>query len=79
MGRPVYPYELGDPDFSWLISNFQEQHPNYSSSETTALPLVFIKTCEYEDIFVQDDSPCAEDGVPNPAPEVDSTNLVKER
>ena len=43
MGRPVYQYELADPDFSWLVSSFQENHPDYSFAETTTLPVVFIQ------------------------------------
>lgn len=43
MGRPVYQYELSDPDFSWLIDNFQDSNPGYSLSESTSLPMVFIK------------------------------------
>lgn len=42
MGRPVFPYELGDPDFSWLISNFQENNPEYAVVENSSLPVVFI-------------------------------------
>ena len=44
MGRPLYPYELGDPDFAWLLSNFTEQHPGYVMLDSTCLPVVFIKT-----------------------------------
>jgi hypothetical protein len=43
MGRPIYPYELGDPDFSWLISHFQENNPEYKVVENTCLPVVFIE------------------------------------
>ena len=43
MGRPVFPHELNDPDFCWLISNFQENHPNYISVDSGALPLVFVQ------------------------------------
>lgn len=42
MGRPIFNYELGDPDFSWLISTFKENHPEYSFIETTGLPILFI-------------------------------------
>ena len=42
MGRPVYPYELGDPDFTWLISNFRENNPTFTPVENTCLPVVFI-------------------------------------
>jgi hypothetical protein len=42
MGRPIYAYELQDPDFSWLISNFQENFPHYTYIENGSLPVVFI-------------------------------------
>ncbi|MCO6430769.1 MAG: hypothetical protein J5J00_07900 [Deltaproteobacteria bacterium] len=44
MGRPIYSYELSDPDFSWLISNFRENHPDYSALESSSLPVVFISS-----------------------------------
>jgi hypothetical protein len=44
MARPVYPYELHDPDFCWLIDNFRENNPQYIMYEDTCLPLVFIET-----------------------------------
>lgn len=42
MGRPIYPYELSDPDFSWLLNTFRESHPEYFLVEDTCLPVVFI-------------------------------------
>lgn len=42
MGRPIYNYELGDPDFSWLISSFKENNPDYTFVEANSLPLLFI-------------------------------------
>lgn len=42
MGRPIYNYELTDPDFSWLISNFKENNPSYTLIESSGLPIVFI-------------------------------------
>jgi|GEM_PF-6064250 len=43
MGRAVYQHELTDPDFVWLLSRFQETHPQYIFIESTALPAIFIK------------------------------------
>ena len=43
MGRPIYPHELEDPDFAWLISTYRENHPHCSPVESTCLPIVFIK------------------------------------
>jgi len=42
MGRPLYPYELGDPDFSWLISHFLETRPEFVLMEASCLPVVFL-------------------------------------
>jgi hypothetical protein len=46
MARPVYPYELDDPDFSWLISRFREEHPEYLLLDVVTLPLILIKVPE---------------------------------
>lgn len=43
MGRPIYPQEMGDPDFFWLISSFRENHPDYSLIEIGSLPMVLIR------------------------------------
>ncbi len=50
-----------DPDFSWLISNFQENHPHYIAVEDGCLPVVFIGNRDSltEEQFVQDDTPPA--------------------
>lgn len=42
MGRPVFNYELSDPDFSWLISSFKENNPNYAYVEASGVPIAFI-------------------------------------
>ncbi len=46
MARPVYPHELCDPDFQWLISNYKESHPNLLVVESTFLPLILIQVDE---------------------------------
>ncbi len=43
MCRPIYPYELGDPDFSWLLATFQESHPNYVLIDSSCLPLILVE------------------------------------
>ena len=43
MCRPIYPYELGDPDFSWLLATFQESHPNFVLIDSSCLPLVLVE------------------------------------
>ena len=43
MARAVYQHELNDPDFSWLLSRFQESHPEYAFVDSVTLPAVFIQ------------------------------------
>ncbi len=43
MGRPVYPHELSDSDFSWLINSYRENNPHAVLVESSCLPLVLIK------------------------------------
>jgi hypothetical protein len=43
MGRPVYPHELNDPDFSWLINSFRESNPNSTMVDISCLPLVLFR------------------------------------
>jgi|GEM_PF-6003092 len=43
MGRPVYPYELADPDFAWLLTHFQESHPAYIAVQDIGLPVVMVE------------------------------------
>ena len=42
MARPVYPYEMSDPDFVWLLETFHENRPGYVTVQETCLPLVLI-------------------------------------
>lgn len=58
MGRPIYPYELNDPDFSWLISSFQESFPEYSFIENSCLPVVFIENhCVLSKEYTEEEKP----------------------
>ncbi len=43
MGRPIYNYELTDPDFSWLVNSYKENNPKYSFVDTSGVPISFIK------------------------------------
>ena len=43
MARAVYQFELNDPDISWLISKFQENHPEFMLFDTSSLPILLIK------------------------------------
>lgn len=42
MGRPIYSYELDDPDLTWLIESFCEANPHYSCVQGGSLPVVLI-------------------------------------
>lgn len=42
MGRPIYTSELTDPDFSWLIEGYRQQHPECLSVEMACVPVVLI-------------------------------------
>ena len=42
MARPIYHYELDDPDFSWLIASFRDSHPSYVPVESNCLPIILI-------------------------------------
>jgi len=42
MVRPIYAHEMCDPDFSWLISTFRDNNPDYMTVESTCLPVVLI-------------------------------------
>lgn len=70
MGRPIFNYELGDQDFSWLISNFKENNPNYTVLESSSLPVVFIGSSESpvetpsEEVPSFDIVPCEDDKKP---------------
>lgn len=58
MGRPIYPYELGDQDFSWLITTYQESHPGYIMVDSIGVPLVLIKVDgNHKALFHPDDLP----------------------
>lgn len=55
MVRPIYMHELADPDFSWLLTTFKENHPNYISVEGAGLPLVLINIEKSDPTDVQDE------------------------
>ena len=57
MGRPIFPYELGDQDFSWLITTFQETHPGYVMVDSIGVPLVLIKVESQDKVLHHDDLP----------------------
>jgi hypothetical protein len=43
MGRAIYPHELGDADFAWLVNSYREAHPDAMLIEEPSLPLVLFR------------------------------------
>lgn len=43
MARAVFQHELSDPDFTWLLTTFQERHPEYFTVDGSALPITLVK------------------------------------
>jgi hypothetical protein len=48
MARPIFTPELADADFSWLLTTFKENHPEYHAIEISGLPVVMFKVTEDE-------------------------------
>ena len=42
MGRPIFSYELTDPDFAWLLDSYRESHPDSLILESPCLPVVLL-------------------------------------
>ena len=42
MGRAIYPHELTDADFSWLISTYRENNPSAVMIESPCLPVALF-------------------------------------
>ncbi len=42
MARPVYPHELVDPDFQWLVNTYKESHPEAVLIDSSCLPVVLV-------------------------------------
>ncbi len=43
MGRPVYPHELNDPDFTWLLNSFRESNPHCVVVDSPCMPVVIFR------------------------------------
>ena len=41
--RPLFPFEMEDPDFSWLINKFLESRPEFRVVESPCLPVILIQ------------------------------------
>lgn len=48
MARAVYPHEITDPDFQWLLNNYCESHPNAFKLDSGSLPVVIITGTEVQ-------------------------------
>lgn len=46
MARAVYPHEINDPDFQWLLNNYCENHPGAFKLDSGSLPVVIISGSE---------------------------------
>ena len=46
MARAVYPHEVTDPDFQWLLNNYCESHPGAFKLDSGSLPVVIITGSE---------------------------------
>ena len=46
MARPIYPHELTDPDFQWLMSTYKETHPHVFMVEMSCLPVLMVVCTE---------------------------------
>lgn len=42
MARAVFPHEITDPDFQWLLNTYCETHPTALRLDTSCLPVVII-------------------------------------
>ena len=58
MARSVYPFELQDEDFSWLINNYLEENPNCFTLEVDGCPVILLSECN----ITSDDLSCSENG-----------------
>jgi hypothetical protein len=74
MARPIFSHELIDPDFSWLLSTFKENHPEYYAVEQGGLPVVLFKVTD-EEIYKYNSIP----SLPEPVDSTDSTDNRDEK
>ena len=61
MARPVYPYELSDPDFVWLIETFLEARSDFVTLQESCLPVILFQRTmaqvDPEEVLLGLDSP----------------------
>ena len=56
MARPIYPHELSDPDFQWLINSYKESRSGLAVVDSTCLPLVIVKLEEEVEVADMDEA-----------------------
>ena len=54
MARAIYPHELADPDFAWLISNFRDNNPDYAMVEASCLPVSLVSGAPTEIAIIEE-------------------------
>lgn len=45
MARTVYPYELQDEDFTWLLNNYLEENPSSFTMQVQGCPVIILSDC----------------------------------
>ena len=55
MAKAVYPYELSDPDYTWLFETYLENNVAFAVVEETGLPVVLILREKETQISIIDD------------------------
>jgi len=69
MARPIYPHELADADYSWLMNSFRENNPHYAVVESSCRPVVLIQCDSRHDLDAVPAIPAIpslKDGDPDP-------------
>lgn len=78
MARAVYPHEITDPDFQWLLNNYCESHPGAFKLDMGSLPVVILagnETAAIPEAVFQPDEPLALP--PDPKADIDSSSPKK--
>lgn len=44
VARAIFPHELQDPDFAWLIDSFRESNPDVFLVEGPCIPVTFVRS-----------------------------------
>ena len=77
MARAVYRFEMNDPDFMWLMNNFQESHPEFVAADADSQPLVYIKGENLVVAEASEEAPSLSPAMPATADSSVIQNLLK--